>query len=123
MFTEAISALYAKTIGYQQLLVITTPNMNWVPELHNDDSEELRAQADGCFGVTDCFQWPQMYCKEFKYAVCIPHKDTSSINLQFAWYTPSMADFDIQPGSASAVGTLHSHIINGINNLFTIARK
>ncbi|KAG1776143.1 hypothetical protein EV702DRAFT_1046313 [Suillus placidus] len=120
---EAISALDARAIGYQEPLVITTPNMDWVLELYNDDSEELRTQADGRFGVVDCFQWPQMYCKEFKYAVCIPHKDTSSIDLQFTWYTPTAADFVIQPGTAFAVSTLHSHIVDGINNLLTIARK
>jgi hypothetical protein len=90
--------------------------MDWVPELHSNDSDELRAQADGRFGVVDCFQWPQMYCKEFKYAVCVPRKETSPIDLQFAWFTPTPDDFVIQPGTAFAVGTLCSHIIDGINN-------
>jgi hypothetical protein len=97
--------------------------MDWVPELQNDDLDELKARADGRFGVVDCFQWPQMFCKEFEYAVCIPRKETSPISLQFAWYTPTTADFDIQPGTAFAVGTLHSHIVDGIDNLLTIARK
>lgn len=97
--------------------------MDWVPELHNDDSEELRARADGRFGLVDCFQWPQMYCKEFEYAVCIPRKETSSIDLQFAWYTPTTEDFVIQAGTAFAVGTLQSYIVDGIDNLLTIARK
>lgn len=109
--------------GYQEPLVITTPNMDWVPELHNDDLEELRARADGHFGAADCFQWPQMYCKEFKYTVCIPRKDASSIDLQFTWFTPTTANFAIQPGTAFTVGSLHSHIVNGIDNLLTIARK
>jgi hypothetical protein len=123
MFTVTISALDTRAIGYQQPLVITTLNMDWVLELHNDNSEELRARADGHFGMADCFQWPQMYCKEFEYAICIPCKDSSLIDLQFAWFTPTTADFAIQPGTAFAVGTLHSHIIDGINNLFTIALK
>jgi len=115
--------LDARAVAYQEPVVITTPNMDWVPELHNDDSDELRARADGRFGVVDCFQWPQIYCKEFEYAVCIPRKETSSIDLQFAWYTPTMDDFVIQSGTAFAVGTLHSHIVDGIDNLFSIARK
>ncbi|KAG1803122.1 uncharacterized protein BJ212DRAFT_1304686 [Suillus subaureus] len=119
----AIGALDARAIGYQAPLVITTLNIDWVLELHNDDLEEPRAQADGCFGVADFFQWPQMYCKEFEYAICIPHKDTSSIDLQFAWFTPTTADFAIQPGTAFAISTLHSHIVDGINNLLTIAHK
>ncbi|KAG1874422.1 hypothetical protein F4604DRAFT_1925300 [Suillus subluteus] len=115
----AISALDARAIGYQAPLVITTPNMDWVPELHNDDIEELTARADGRFGAADCFQWPQMYCKEFECAVCIPRKDTSSIDLQFAWFTPTTADFAIQPGTAFAVGTLHSHIVDGKKDIVT----
>ncbi|KAG1747790.1 uncharacterized protein EDB91DRAFT_1048453, partial [Suillus paluster] len=113
----------ARAIGYQYPLVITTPNMDWVPELQNDNLDELKARADGHFGVVDCFQWLQMFCKEFEYAVCIPRKDTSPFSLQSAWYTPTTADFVIQPGTAFAVGTLHSYIINGIDNLLTIARK
>ena len=104
-FIVAISAFDARAIAYQELLIITTPNMDWVPELHNNDSDELRARADGHCGVVDCFQWPQMYCKEFEYAVCIPRKETSSIDWQFAWYTPTPDDFVIQPGTAFAVGT------------------
>jgi len=97
--------------------------MDWVPEFHNNDSDELRARADGRFGLVDCFQWPQIYSPEFEYAVCVPRKETSPIELQFAWYTPTKDDFDIKPGGAFAVGTLRSHIVDGIDNLFTIARN
>jgi hypothetical protein len=38
----AITTLDAKVIVYQELLVITI-NMDWIPELHNNNSEELRA--------------------------------------------------------------------------------
>jgi hypothetical protein len=117
-----ITSLDARAIAYQEPLVITTPNMDWVLELHNDDSE-LRARADGRFGLEDCFQWPQKYCKEFEYAVCIPRKETSSIDLQFAWYSPTTEDFVTHAGTAFAVGTLRSHIVDGIDNLLTIARK
>ncbi|OJA12179.1 hypothetical protein AZE42_11275, partial [Rhizopogon vesiculosus] len=63
------------------------------------------------------------YCKEFEYAVCIPRKETSSIDLQFTWYSPTTDDFVTQAGTAFAIGTLHSHIIDGIDNLLTIACK
>ncbi|KAG1840419.1 hypothetical protein C8R48DRAFT_781765 [Suillus tomentosus] len=117
-----ITSLDARVIAYQEPLVITTPNMDWIPELHNNDLE-LRVRADGHFGLEDCFQWPQKYCKEFEYAVCIPRKETSSIDLQFAWYSPTTEDFVAQVGTAFAIGTLRSHIVNGIDNLLTIARK
>jgi len=117
-----ITSLDARAIAYQEPLVITTPNMDWIPELHNDDSE-LRARADGHFGLEDCFQWPQKYCKQFEYAVCIPRKETSSIDLQFAWYTPTTNDFVTQAGTAFAIGTLDSVIVNGIDNFHTIYPK
>ncbi|KAG1832372.1 hypothetical protein EV424DRAFT_1533542 [Suillus variegatus] len=118
-----IDSLDTRAVAYKEPLVITTPNMDWVPEFHHDDSDEVRVRADGGFGVVDCFQWPQIHCKEFEYAVCIPRKDTASIDLQFAWYTPTSEDFVIQTRTVFAVGTLSSHIVDGINNLFTIARK
>ncbi|KAF8433959.1 hypothetical protein L210DRAFT_872483, partial [Boletus edulis BED1] len=52
-------------------VVYTSPNMSYVPEPHNEE-EELHARADGRFGAVDCFQWPQLHCKEYEYAVCIP---------------------------------------------------
>ena len=55
-------------------MVYTFPNMPFVPESHNDD-EELRAQSDGQFGVVDCFHWPQLYCQEYQFAVCIRRSD------------------------------------------------
>ncbi|KIK79701.1 hypothetical protein PAXRUDRAFT_160572, partial [Paxillus rubicundulus Ve08.2h10] len=58
----------------QHEIICTTPNMTFVPEPHLNDTEELRARADGRLGVVDCFQWPQLYCKEFEYTVCVPHK-------------------------------------------------
>jgi hypothetical protein len=58
-----------------------------------------------------------------EYAVCIPRKDTSPINLQFPWYTPTSEDFVVQPGTAFTIGTLSSHIVDGIDNLFTMVRK
>src|SRR5437588_4051242 len=118
-YLVTITSLDARAIAYQEPLVITTPNMDWIPELHNDDSE-LRARADGRFGLEDCFQWPQKYCKQFEYAVCIPRKETSSIDLQFAWYTPTTNDFVTQAGTAFAIGTLDSVIVDGIDNLLTI---
>jgi hypothetical protein len=55
--------------------------------------------------------------------VCIPRKETSSIDLQFAWCSPTTEDFVTHAGTAFAVGTLRSHIVDGIDNLLTIACK
>src|SRR5437588_10927952 len=45
-YLVTITSLDARAIAYQEPLVITTQNIDWIPELHNNDSE-LRAQADG----------------------------------------------------------------------------
>ncbi|KAG2051811.1 hypothetical protein BDR06DRAFT_973532 [Suillus hirtellus] len=105
---STITSLDARAIVYQDPLIITTPNMDWILELHNNDSE---------------LRWLQKYYKEFEYTVCIPCKETSSIDLQFAWYSPTTEDFVTQVGTAFAIGTLCSHIVDGIDNLLTIACK
>ncbi|KIM52836.1 hypothetical protein SCLCIDRAFT_140238, partial [Scleroderma citrinum Foug A] len=85
--------------------VITSPNVDFVPETHLFEEDELRPHADGRFGLVDCFQWLQNYKKEYEYSVCIPHKDSLPTHA-VAWYNPTHDDFIIPPGSKFAVGTL-----------------
>ncbi|KAI6111086.1 hypothetical protein F5141DRAFT_982964, partial [Pisolithus sp. B1] len=59
-------------VTWKGSIIITSLNMDFVPEPHIFEDEELHTQADGCFELVDCFQWPQSYNKEFDYAVCIP---------------------------------------------------
>ena len=96
--------------------------MLFVPEPHNSE-EELRVRADGRFGTADCFQWPQLYDEEFRYAVCIlrgedhPPPDP----LSWAWYRPSRDDFEALPHAAFLVGTLKEEKAAGIASLYHIA--
>jgi len=85
--------------------VITSPNVDFVPEPHIFEDENLQPRADGRFGLVDCSQWPQLYDKEYQYSVCIPRKD-SVPSLAIAWYDLTRDDFVIPTGSKSAVGTL-----------------
>ncbi|KAG2030268.1 hypothetical protein BDR03DRAFT_1017321 [Suillus americanus] len=62
----------AYAVAVQGNLVITTPNMDFVPQFHHFKEENIQARADGCFGVVDCFQWPQAYDNIFCNSVCIP---------------------------------------------------
>ena len=100
-------------------MVYTSPNMSFVPEPHLDD-EELRARADGCFGLADCFQWPQVYCREFEYAICIPRREhhPAPDPLTWAWYTPTLEDFVALPTAAFAVGKLKQEKAVGIATLY-----
>ncbi|KIK97713.1 hypothetical protein PAXRUDRAFT_84205, partial [Paxillus rubicundulus Ve08.2h10] len=51
--------------------VYTTPNIYYVPEPHINTDEEMQARSDGWFGAINCFQWPQLYSKDFEYAVYV----------------------------------------------------
>ncbi|KAH0831330.1 hypothetical protein J3R83DRAFT_13979 [Lanmaoa asiatica] len=96
--------------------------MSFVPEPHNED-EELRARADGRFGPVDCFQWPQLFCKEYEYAICIRRSDyhPSPDPLSWAWYRPSLEDFEPLPHATSLVGRLKQDKAAGVASLHQIA--
>ena len=92
--------------------------MTFVPKPHTEP-EELQARADGHFGTTDCFQWPQTYCKEFKYAVCVPHQECHPFpdKLAWAWYMPQLEDIDVEPHCAFVVGKLKEDKALGVTSL------
>ena len=90
--------------------MITSPNVDFVPEPYVFEEEDVRARADSHFGLVDCFQWPQLYDKEYEYSVCIPRKDTVP-TLEIAWYNLTRDDFIIPDGSQFAVGMLQDAII------------
>ncbi|KIK23300.1 hypothetical protein PISMIDRAFT_82568, partial [Pisolithus microcarpus 441] len=66
--------LDVQVVACQGSWVITSPNMDFVPEPHIFN-EELRPRADGHFRLADCFQWPQSFHKYYPYAACIPRKE------------------------------------------------
>ena len=74
--TAGITALDAWAVACQDDWVITSPNVKYVPQAHIFYDEDLHAQADGRFGLVDCFQWPQSYVQDYLHVVCIPRKDT-----------------------------------------------
>lgn len=105
-------------------MVYISPNMLFVPEPHNGE-EELHTWVDGQFGTTDCFQWPQIYCKEYEYTICIarrechPHPDP----LAWAWYMATPNDFEVLPTAAFAVGKLKQEKAVGVTSLSHITLK
>ena len=78
--------------------MITTPNVDFVPEPHIFEEEDICVRADGRFGLVDCFQWPQVYHKDYEYVLCIPRQDTVP-TLGIAWYNLTRDDFIIPNGS------------------------
>ena len=104
--------------------VITSPNMSFVPEPHTEP-EELWVRADGRFGTTNCFQWPQTHCKEFEYTVCVPCQECHPFpsELAWAWYMPCLEDINVEPHCAFVVGKLKEDKALGVTLLYTTVLK
>ncbi|KAG2101585.1 uncharacterized protein F5147DRAFT_581421 [Suillus discolor] len=115
----------AVAVAVQDNLVITTPNMQFVPKFHHFEEENVQARADGRFGVVDCFQWPQAYDNIFCNSVCIPRKEAYLFPhpLHWAWYTPEQKDFKTIPGNLFPVGTLASDKVKGLESLLKLVEK
>ncbi|KAG1740127.1 uncharacterized protein EDB91DRAFT_1053419 [Suillus paluster] len=123
--TAWLQSFDAYAIAIQGNLVITTPNMDFVPQFHHFEEENVQACADGHFGVVDCFQWPQAYDNIFCNSVCIPHKEVYPFPhpLHWAWFTPEQKDFKAIPGNSFPVGTLASDKAEGLELLLKMADK
>jgi hypothetical protein len=115
----------ALAVAVQDNLVITTPNMPFVPKFHHFEEENVQARADGRFGVVDCFQWPQAYDNIFCNSVCILRKEAYPFPhpLHWAWYTPEQKDFKTIPGNSFPVGTLASDKVEGLESLLKLVEK
>ena len=102
-------------------MVYTLPNMPFIPEPHNDD-KELCAQSDGQFGVMNFFQWPQLYYQEYQFMVCIHQSDRhpSPDPLSWAWYRPTLEDFEPLRHAAFLIRKLNQNKAVGIASLCSI---
>ncbi|KAI6008700.1 hypothetical protein F5J12DRAFT_782163 [Pisolithus orientalis] len=80
------------------------------------DEVDLCPHADGRFGLADCFQWPQTYEKNYKYAVCIPQKNMVP-TLNIAWFTLTSVDFVLPLSSVYPVGTLEETKVKAFEEL------
>ncbi|KAI6005552.1 hypothetical protein EDD15DRAFT_2358694 [Pisolithus albus] len=112
-----ITSLDAQAVACKGHWVITSPNVDFVPEPHIFEEEDLQPRADSRFGLVDCFQWPQLHDKDFEYSVCIPRKD-SLPSLDIAWYMPTLEDFIIPTGAKFAVGTLRDTTVKQFEQLY-----
>ena len=118
------NSLDAKAIARDNLnsTVYSTPTMIFIPKPHNDE-EELCVQADGHFGTADCFQWPQLYCHKYRYAICIRRQEhyMAPDPLSWVWYHPTSKDFEPLTHAAFQVGKLKQEKAVGIASLLQIA--
>ncbi|KAG1810839.1 uncharacterized protein BJ212DRAFT_1483972 [Suillus subaureus] len=114
---------YAVTV--QGNLVITMPNMDFIPQFHHFEEENIQACANGHFSVVNYFQWPQAYDNIFCNSVCIPCKELYPFLhlLHWAWFTPDQKDFKAIAGNSFPVGTLASDKVKGLESLLKMADK
>ena len=117
--TAKITALDVQVVACQDHWVITSPNVNYIPQAYIFEDEDLHVQADGRFGLVDCFQWPQLYARDYSHSVCIPHKDSLASHA-IAWYTPTPDDFVTPVGSSSTIGLLSEPQVNLFDQLFKL---
>ncbi|KAJ8581217.1 hypothetical protein M405DRAFT_938393 [Rhizopogon salebrosus TDB-379] len=120
-----LQAFDARSVAVQDNLVITMPNMHFIPEFHHFEEEDLQARTDGRFGIVDCFQWPQAYDETFCHAACIPRKEAFPYPhpLHWAWFTPTQDDLKSIPGNSFPVGTLALDKVDGLRSLLTLAEQ
>ena len=121
IYTAKITALDARAVACQDHWVITSPNVNYVPQAYIFEDEDLHVRADDHFGLVDCFQWPQLYARDYSHSVCILRKDSLTSHA-IAWYTPTPDDFVTPVGSSSTVGLLPEPQVNLFDQLFKLLR-
>ena len=100
------------------LTSVTSFNVDYVPQAYIFKDEDLHDQADGHFGLMDCFQWPQVYTRDYSHSVCIPWKDSLASHT-IAWYMPTPDDFITPVGSSSIMGLLLESQVNLFDQLFS----
>lgn len=98
--------------------VITSPNINWVPQPFIFEDELVQARADGRLGTADSFQWPQLYTANYPWAVAIKRNFfLPDEPLAAVWYTPSYDDFVRIPNSALPIGSLNPDRLDALARL------
>ncbi|KAF9237928.1 hypothetical protein BU15DRAFT_62775 [Melanogaster broomeanus] len=105
-FLFPLCALDALSLFQEDELVIMSPNMTFIPKPFLNSSE-LRAFKDGCYGVQDVFQWPQLYSDKYPYSTCIPHREWLNFEpFHLLWWMPKPSDFVKEAGTVWEVGRL-----------------
>ncbi|KAF9230023.1 hypothetical protein BU15DRAFT_84156 [Melanogaster broomeanus] len=101
-----LRALDALSLFQEDEVVITSPNMTFIPKPFLNSSE-LRAFKDGRYGVQDVFQWPQLYSDKYPYSTCIPRREWLNLEpCHLLWWTPKPSDFVKEAGTMWEVGRL-----------------
>ena len=100
----ATTCLDAVSLVHDPPYVVTSPNAPFVPYIDLHEPHELRARADGRFGLEDCFQRPQIWSSRHPWAPCILRKPSANKlddhDLAVLWWTPTLKFYELEPGCA-----------------------
>ncbi|KAG1781379.1 hypothetical protein EV702DRAFT_962911, partial [Suillus placidus] len=100
--------------------VITTPNMKFIPQPFDNESDIIKARADGRYWALDPFQWPQMYDDLYARSFAIPRQEAyaDDASMMYAWFRPTFSsDFTpISPGNL--FGQLKTDIVGHLKRLY-----
>ncbi|KAG1770140.1 hypothetical protein EV702DRAFT_1202555 [Suillus placidus] len=121
-YLTATDAFCVATYGHQ---VITTPNMKFIPQSFDNESDIIQARADGRYWAVDPFQWPQMYDDSYARSFAIPHREAymDDSSMTYAWFRPAFA-FDFVPLAPSNLfGQLKTNILDHLKQLYEKANK
>lgn len=58
--------------------LITSPNMNWVPEYPYIEHNTIIVRSDGRWGIAEYSRWPQVYSDVIPHHACIPSEPKGS---------------------------------------------
>ncbi|KDR65972.1 hypothetical protein GALMADRAFT_148251 [Galerina marginata CBS 339.88] len=85
-------------------LIVTSPNMDWIPDLRKDSGEVL-ARTNGFFFMAKSCRHPQWYFMATHYLPFVlqppPDDKISRHEHGLAWYTLTQRDFVFEEGSAT----------------------
>ena len=76
---------------YEYDIVITSPNMTWIPEFPKIEEKGIYLQGDGFYGPQEFTRWPQIYTHSLCHYCAIPAKPTQ-ISQRF-WDSILFRDF------------------------------
>ncbi|KAG1846463.1 hypothetical protein F4604DRAFT_1595019 [Suillus subluteus] len=114
---DATDAFCVATYGHR---VITTPNMKFIPQPFDNESNIIQARADGRYWALDPFQWPQMYDDLYTRSFAIPRQEAyaDDASMMYAWFRPTFSS-DFTPISPSNLfGQLKTDIVGHLKHLY-----
>lgn len=125
---DQYSAIHGKVGAVHKSWVVTSPNMNVVPEVQWGKAE-VRLRKDSRFGQDDFTLWPQWHRDEVPYLACVPRKSfpgapEESKAFAVLWWTPTHENIRL-PGStlSSEIGYIYGPEMDAMATLKSALTK